>query len=166
MRTEASKRVASCLISALYFLYAWNLFVKRQSKKTWNCFDSLNSLYYWRVPPSTRPSRIYLYALNFTYNHLWESFFYEIFFYLWNSVLTVRIFFYPWESLLIMRIFLNLFFYENPFESLLIYDHLWESLLFMRISSFYENLSESFSFVKISFLRSSVWIYLFRSLWK
>ena len=59
------------------FLYSRNLFVKKiknKNKQTWNCLDSLISLYCWHAPLSTRLSRIYLYALVFICNYLWESF--------------------------------------------------------------------------------------------
>ena len=80
-------------------------FCKKNNKQAWNCPDTLNSLYYWRVPLSTHLWRIYFYTLIFICNHLWES-------------------------LLFMRIFLK---YFLLWESLFIYDHLFESLLFMRI---------------------------------
>ena len=69
-----------------------------------------------KYTPSTTLSRIYLYALIFICDHLWES------------LLFTRIFLnlsYLWESL----------FCENLFESLLFYDHLWESI----ILSLFEN---------------------------
>ena len=65
------------------FLCARNLFLKK-NKQAWNCLDSLNLQYYWGVPLSTHLSRIYLYALIFICDHLWES-------------------------LLFMKIFLNIF---------------------------------------------------------
>ena len=107
--------------------------------------------YYRCVPSSTYLSRIYLYALLFIYEHLWESLlFMRIFWissYLWSSVRifpfyenlikSLLIFDHLWESLLFMRIFLNFFLFviicENLFESFLIYDHLWVSFPFMRI---------------------------------
>ena len=66
-----------------------------QKKLVWNCPDNLILLYYWRVPLSTRLSRIYLYTFILICYHLWESLlFMEIF--LNSSCLSssVRIYFF------------------------------------------------------------------------
>ena len=124
---------------------------KKINKQAWNCLNSLISLYYWRVLLLTYLSRIYLYALIFICDHLWESllFSWEIFlnpFYPWESLLFMKIFlnpFYPWEFLLFMKVFLNPFY---PWESLLFMKifwnpfYLWEFLLFMKIFFICENL--------------------------
>ena len=114
-------------------------FCKKNNKQAWNCPDTLNSLYYWRVPLSTHLWRIYFYTLIFICNlcenlfFSWESF-WNIF-YCENLFLFMTIclnLFSLWESFWIFLICESFFFHENPFES----------FLFVKISFFYDHLFE------------------------
>ena len=106
---------------------------RKKNKQVWNCLNSLNLWYYWRVPQSTRLSKIYFYTPTFTQYHLWASLFIHdqswafflicenhleslsfVWIYLYELIFTHD---HLWASLLFMKIFLNLF-------------YLWESLLF------------------------------------
>ena len=85
---------------------------KQKKKQTWNWPDSLNSLYYWCLPLSTRLWNLYLQALIYICNHLWE-------FLLFMTVLFNESLFicdHLWESLLFMRIFISLsYFWKSLF---------------------------------------------------
>ena len=89
------KNCCLCCFLFAYFCFCWlmfafecfrtlKIFLLKKSKQAWNCLNSLNSLYYWRVPPSTgllRPlfTCIYLYlwpsmGISFFSENLFKSF--------------------------------------------------------------------------------------------
>ena len=111
--TQASKRVEVAWFAFCAFCTRGIFLLKKKKKKqTWNWPDSLNSLYCWCLPLSTRLWNLYLQALIYICNHLWE-------FLLFMTVLFNESLFicdHLWESLLFMRIFISLsYFWKSLF---------------------------------------------------
>ena len=128
-----------------------HLFIKKNNKQVWSWWPHLPILLTCLL--STFLWKIYLYAIIFILN-------------LWLFVIICENFFFLWESLPVsdhnenlslFKIIMRISPYLWPsWESLLIYDHLWESLFNENLYYLWEFFLD-FLFVKIYFLRKSLW---------
>ena len=113
------------------FAFSAKSFRKKNNKQTWSCLLSLNTLYYWRVPPLNSPIKL---LITRTYFYLSESLIICV--NLFKSFRSVRISSFCenlFKSFLSVRISLNIFFLCGSF---LIFSYLWSSLRIFWISSY------------------------------